>query len=138
MADEPAEPEASEPEPDAEPEPAPAIEQLWTPAPQVGTRAPRTRRAPAGTSEMEAEIDQIMATIEMEPLVIEEPAPASVSRTVGTPFDTSDLPDLTVPEPPVELGPEPAPEEEPVFEPQPDEGEDETGGEQIPAPHLVR
>lgn len=54
--------------PDPEPEPA-AAEPLWTDVPVYSARTPQTRRAPAVE---ESEVDQIMATIEMPPVGMDE------------------------------------------------------------------
>lgn len=66
---------AAEPEA-AEPEAAPVASKpkpespLWTPAPNVGSYFPESEAVPAAP-EVEAEIDEIMATIAMEPIVID-------------------------------------------------------------------
>lgn len=69
--------EAEEEEPESKPEPEPESEEasdeaapLWTPAPNVGRYYPESDAAPA-PPEVEAQIDEIMATIEMEPIVID-------------------------------------------------------------------
>ena len=69
-APEPVAPELEpEPEPAATPAPAPAP--LWTPAPNVGHYYPESEQALPATPEVEAEIDEIMATISMPALVID-------------------------------------------------------------------
>ena len=78
---------APEPQPEAEAEPAaepktaeaPAEAQpkpktetpLWTPAPNVGHYYPESETSLPAAPEVEAEIDEIMATISMEPLVVD-------------------------------------------------------------------
>ena len=77
-ADEPVEDAASEPEPapeDPAPEPEPAP--LWTPAPVVDEPTREWHRTTdLSETEVEAEIDQIMATIEMPMLMADDPVPA--------------------------------------------------------------
>ena len=77
LADEPEEaapaPASFEPAP-APAEPVRAARPLWTPAPEVPTSATRARReSEARSPEVEAEIDQIMATIEMPALDLDTP-----------------------------------------------------------------
>ena len=60
----------------AAPEPAPASRPLWTPAPEVPASATRASRYTQPRSpEVEAEIDQIMATIEMPVLDLDSLPP---------------------------------------------------------------
>lgn len=69
-----------EPEPEPTPEPAP----LWTPAPVVDEPTREWHRAAdLSETEVEAEIDQIMATIEMPPLMADEPTSASGATPDG-------------------------------------------------------
>ncbi len=70
--------ETGSPEPEPEPEPTPEPAPLWTPAPVVDEPTREWHRAAdLSETEVEAEIDQIMATIEMPPLMADEPASAS-------------------------------------------------------------
>lgn len=70
---------APEPEPAPQAAPAAPVESkaaavetpLWTPAPDVGRYHPESEQAMPAAPEVEAEIDEIMATIAMEPIVID-------------------------------------------------------------------
>lgn len=76
VADEPAA-EGAAPEPESAPKaPAPEPAPLWTPAPVVDEPTREWHRTTdLSETEVEAEIDQIMATIEMSPLVVDDPKP---------------------------------------------------------------
>lgn len=65
--------DSDEPEAEPEPEPEPEVEQeperpLWTPAPTIAPS--RVVRSEATVPEVEAEVDQIMASIEMAPISV--------------------------------------------------------------------
>lgn len=100
---------------------------LWTPAPVVPTSArPARREAEVRIPEVEAEVDEIMATIEFP--VLDNTA---ATRTV---FEGADISELTVPGPAVAV----EPQVDPVFEPQPDDDGNDTGGNHIPRHRAVR
>ena len=112
---------ASEPAP--EPAPAPAPERpLWTPAPEIPQRTRRPKEE-VRVPEVEAEIDQIMATFSTAPA--QRP----------TVFAEAELPELPVLD---ERDRAVTHTEDPVFEPQPDEPVREPQVEQIPNPRPVR